>query len=59
MRNDTQRGGVVLVPRVSEGRPMTYQTPTYHTRPIRAALPGQVTLGTFAGAFFTFALVCD
>lgn len=38
---------------------MTYQTPTYRSRPIRASLPGQATLGTFAAAFFTFALVCD
>ena len=38
---------------------MTYQTSTYRSRPIRASLPGQVTLGTFAAAFFTFALVCD
>lgn len=38
---------------------MAYQTSTYRSRPIRAALPGQVTLGTFAAAFFTFALVCD
>jgi uncharacterized membrane protein len=38
---------------------MTYQTPPYSSRPMRASLPGQVTLSTFAGAFFTFALVCD
>lgn len=38
---------------------MAYQTSTYRIRPIRTALPGQVTLGTFAAAFFTFALVCD
>jgi uncharacterized membrane protein len=38
---------------------MTYQTQTFRSRPIRASLPGQVTLGTFAAAFFTFTLVCD
>jgi uncharacterized membrane protein len=38
---------------------MTYQNPTYRSRPYRVSLPGQVTLATFAAAFFTFALVCD
>jgi uncharacterized membrane protein len=38
---------------------MTYQTQTFRSRPIRASLPGQVTLGIFAAAFFTFTLVCD
>ena len=38
---------------------MAYQTQTYRNRPIRASLPGQVTLGTFAAAFFSFALVSD
>lgn len=38
---------------------MTYQTPTHRSRPIRATLPGQLTLSAFAAAFFTFALVCD
>jgi uncharacterized membrane protein len=35
---------------------MSYQISTYRGR---ASLPGQLTLSTFAAAFFTFALVCD
>lgn len=38
---------------------MTYQTSTYRGPRLSASLPGQVTLGTFAAGFFTFALVCD
>lgn len=38
---------------------MSYQTSTYRGQPIRASLPGQVSMSTFAAAFFTFALVCD
>lgn len=38
---------------------MTYQNPTYRRRPVRASLPGQVTLTYFAAAFFTLALFTD
>lgn len=38
---------------------MTYRTQTFRSQPIRASLPGEMTLGYFAAAFFAFALVCD
>jgi uncharacterized membrane protein len=50
---------LALCSALSERNPMTYNAPLSGSRPKRVSLPGQVTLGTFAAAFFTFALVCD